>query len=48
MQKFEVIFVELSTGRKGSINVYGEDIIEAENTFRKNTHLKLLSIMELQ
>lgn len=35
MNKYEVYFIEIKTGRKGRINVYGDSIEEAENTFKK-------------
>lgn len=48
MKKFEVRFLDKEKGKIGTINIYGETIEEAEETFRMNRNLKLLSIMELE
>ena len=47
MAKFEVRFLDKEKGKTGTIDVYGETIEEAEETFRMNRNLKLLSIMEV-
>lgn len=48
MSKFEVRFLDKEKGKTGTINVYDETIEEAEETFRMNRNLKLLSIMEVE
>ena len=48
MSKFEVRFLDKEKGKMGTINVYGETIEEAEETFRMNRNLKIISIMELE
>lgn len=48
MAKFEVRFFDKEKGEIGTIDVYDESIEEAEETFRMNRNLELLSIMEVK
>lgn len=47
MSKFEVRFLDKEKLKINTIDVYGETIEEAEETFKMNKNLKLLSIMEV-
>ena len=47
MSKFEVRFLDKEKRKINTIDVYGETIEEAEETFKMNKNLKLLSIMEV-